>query len=147
MAVSFRLGETGRQKSTNQLFSQLGTDHARTQAKNAGIIILATLTRRENVVAECRADSPNLVGGDTGIHSAPAKQDAQFGFPGENGLPDGPGIVGVIYRIGTVGPHVQEGVSLPLQQFDHPAFQGETGVIRSDDDTHGHRIPSHRMKL
>ena len=74
--MSLGLGESGRQKSTNQFFGQLGTDHARTQTKYISIVVFPALASRKNIVTERRSDTRNLVGSDAGSHATTAQKNS-----------------------------------------------------------------------
>src|SRR5205823_8060369 len=79
--VAFGAREARARELAGQRDGQVDPDDARAQAQHVGVVILARLPRREEVVAEGRADAPELVGRDRDARAAAADEHAEVRAP------------------------------------------------------------------
>src|SRR5207244_3256152 len=74
--VALGAGEAGAHERPGERHRHLGGDDVGAQAEDVGVVVLARLPGREEIVAERGPHSANLVGGDRHSGAAPADQDA-----------------------------------------------------------------------
>ena len=85
-----------------ELESRFEGDHTRSEAKNVGIIVVASHRCGLRFVAESRADAAVLVRRDAHAYARAANENAESAFAAANELADLACVNGVVYGFGAV---------------------------------------------
>lgn len=125
------------QKRLHQLLRHLRSDDARAQAEDVHRVVFHALMGGVGVVANTRVNARNLVRGDARTHPGAAEQHPAFCLPGEDGLADLFGVVGVVHAVGVMRAEVEGFMPGGADGFDEELFEGEAAVVGGDGDDHG----------
>ena len=124
-------------KSVDKFQGCLGPDDAAPQHERVRIVVLDTLVRGANVVAEPRANPPHFIGGDRRAHARAADQHAPLRTAIEHRAAYLFGEVRIIYRVRCGGPYVENLVSLAGEVIREIFLQIQTGMVRPERQFHG----------
>src|SRR5436190_12126733 len=115
---------------------QLDPDHPGPHAQHVDVVVLDRLVGGVRVVHRARAHSVDLGGRDRDPGARPADQDAAVGLPLDDRAPDREGHIGIVDRLGGVGPQVDDLVALVLQYRDDLLLEREARVVEAAGDPH-----------
>ncbi len=117
------------------LFGQADTDHSGANAQHVGVVVSAGQSCREQVVAQCRAHSVHLVGGQLLALATAPDHNADLDLAVAHGTSDGRTELGVVATLGAVGSQVDDVVAIGREHVDEVLLQVVSGVIRADGDS------------
>jgi len=141
---AFLIGlKLGGHKSAGQLERQFGADDACAENQDVHIVVLDTLVGGISVVANAGANAGNFVGGDADSDAGAADEDAAGRGAGYDRLAYFLGKIGVIVEwLVRVRPDIDQFVAGSGEMVAHLIFEGETGVIASNDEFHSVPFPT-----
>ena len=122
-------GKSGIEEDFRKFQGQRRSDDPCPQDENVHVVVLNSLAGGIGVVAQPRADSRDLVGGNAHAHTAAADEDPSVGPPVRYGLPDRHREIRVINGIRTVGPQVLQREPLCFQIPLHLFLDCEAGMV------------------
>jgi hypothetical protein len=111
-------------------------NHARAEYENIHIVMFDALVGGVMVVTESRADTFDLVGGDTRADTAAADENRAFGLVCEESVSDFGGEIGVVDGGGGVGPDIDNLVAFGLEALADVLFQFVPCVVTTYDNEH-----------
>src|SRR5439155_22005219 len=116
-----------RQERRDEVTRQRRPDDLGAQAEDVHVVVLDALVSRVDVVADRRADTGKLGGGDGGAHTGTADEHSTVGVPALNGLADLASLLRIVDpdRVG-VATHVHDGV--PGKRLEYSLAQAKVSV-------------------
>ena len=121
----------------HELSRQLVAHYPAAYAEDVHVVVLHALSGRVGVVAHAGAYPADLVRGDARPHPTAANNHSAVRLLARHATGNGSREVGIVVRrIDLVGSNVYHDVSHRLQVLDEGLLQGESGVVRSDGDSH-----------
>ena len=137
-AMTLLIAELGADVGASDLDGQLWTGHPLAEAQDVAIVVLDGLVRGIRIAGEKRARARYLVGGDAGAGARAAHHDRAIDVAPHHGFGGRSRIVRIVdWRRSGVGAQVDERhVWLNRESSEQQCLELETGVIRSDGDTH-----------
>jgi hypothetical protein len=129
--------EGGLQPQRENLVGEPEGDDAPAHRQDVRVVVLARQARRVEIVAQRRAHTGDLVGGDLFALAAPADDDAAIGAAFGDRPPDGDADRRIVDGRLAVRAMIVDRVAEPLECPAEVLFQQEPGVVGADGDSHG----------
>ena len=104
--------------------------------EDVGVVVLARQPRRIQIVAQRRADTRDLVGGDLFALAAAAEHDAAIGAAFGDRTPDVQADRRVVHRRFAVGAVILDDVAETRERLLEMFFEEKSRVIRANRDAH-----------
>src|SRR5262249_36133429 len=138
-APAIALPAVGRscQEGPRELPRELAADDLGAEAEHVHVVVLDTLVRGIDVVADRGADPVELAGRDRGADAQAADEDAAVRGTGGERVRDVRGLVGIVdARRRRVGPEVDDLVTERLDLREQALPQGDAAVVERNRDSH-----------
>ena len=126
VSTAFELGTEERHQN---LVGQRFTDDASADAEHVGVVVLASQSRGEKVVAQSSAHAVHLVRSELFALTTAPDDDADVGVAIPNRPRDGRTDRGVVDRLGAVRALIDDVDAGALEHLDEVLLQQETGVV------------------
>ena len=123
-------------KRLDQFVGQRNTDDPAAQNQDVHVIVLDTLVRGIDVVADGGAHALYLVRGDRSADTTAADQHSALGPTVGHRSSDRFGVIRIVDRCRRVGPHVDDFVSIVAEQFGYFLLERKARVIGANHDAH-----------
>jgi hypothetical protein len=126
--------ELGCEECFDDVTRDLRTNDPRTYAQHIHVVVLDRLARHESVVADCRANTGNLVGGNAGARTGTADKDdtLDFAFLYQGNRPARD--IREVDRRVRHRTYVNNFVTVLLENFGDEVFQQEACVVIGEPD-------------
>ena len=128
------------QPDTHDLVGEAECDDPAAHREDVGVVVLPRKPGRVEIVAQRRADTGDLVGGDLFALSAPAEHDAAVGAAIGDGPADAQADRRIIHRRFAVGAVILDDVAKTGERLLEMFFEKEAPVIRADRDAHNAKL-------
>src|SRR5271163_2276122 len=134
--VAHLIGKFRAQKRFHEIFGELFADDAATEHQDIHVVVLDALMRGIGVVADGGANAVNFIGGHADANTAAAHEHATVGLAIGDGVTDEFGEVGVVGGVFVERANVENVMAKRAHDVAHFTFEGEAGVVGTDDDSH-----------
>lgn len=127
--VALFVSEIRPEECFHQILGKFDADNARSENQDVHVVVLNALMSGIAVMANCRPDADQFVGGNTGTDPAAADQHTTFGPSVQNGTADGLSEIGVVGGIFVEGADIQHRVTKSAQNISYSVLEGESRVV------------------
>ena len=128
--------ESGVEPDIDDSQGDLDRDHALSERKDVGVIVLAGEFGRFVIPTESAPNALDLVGGDSLAVAGSAENDAQLRFTSDDRLGSRNDPQWIVGRFSAVRAEIDDFVSLFLEMFDDPLLVAESSVVGANGDFH-----------
>src|SRR6516162_8344880 len=120
--------EAGVQEGANQLTGEFDADDSAAEHQHIHVVMLNTLVRRIGVVTQSGANTWNPVCSHRGANTASAEQDTALRPVLAQCSTNGFRIVGIVYRVGAIGAHIDDVAMFCNQENLDRLLQRKSGM-------------------